>query len=285
MVGGRVQGGRKAKHRRGPSGGESRTPHPVHPVNAHCSPSERPTTKTRSRRGSSLPYIPPVHHAHPPSNALRDNRKEPFFTVLHRSLPLFSTHQPPSHRSKHPTSQTAHHPHSTARYAHTKRTITGLTPTPTTPMDNQKPAQSATAPQRRYSNSTKHGRGQAKQATERQSRFSDFRFSVRRREYMSSLGPWPILSTGGGVRAGQVRTVGRCWQFFGVYHSTGARTGRIRAWRPGPAQCRPATGVQQAGGRHGMTCGRALDGRHSRFARVGHRTCLKYSRLCAFSTM
>lgn len=73
--------------------------------------------------------------------------------------------------------------------------------------------------------------------------------------------------------------------FCGVYHSTGAGRDRIAAGRPGPGQRRPASGVQQAGGRHGMTCGRALDGRHSRFARVGHQTGLKYSRLCALSTI
>ena len=102
---------------------------------------------------------------------------------------------------------------------------------------------------------------------------------------MSSLGPWPILATGGGVREGQVRTAGRCWKFFVAYHSTGAGRDRIADGRPGPVQRRPASGVQQACGRHGMTCGRALDGRNSRFARRGHQTGLKYSRLCAFSTM
>ena len=83
---------------------------------------------------------------------------------------------------------------------------------------------------------------------------------------MSSLGPWPILATGGGVRAGQVRTVGRCWKFFVAYHSTGAGRDRIADGRPGPVQRRPASGVQQAGGRHRLTFARASGARNSRFA-------------------
>ena len=103
---------------------------------------------------------------------------------------------------------------------------------------------------------------------------------------MLLLGAWPILATGGGgAVAARALSVGRCTQFSGVYHSTGTGPNRIAAGHPGPVQRRTASGVQQAGGRHGMTCGLALDGRNSRFARVGHQTGLKYSRLCALSTI
>ena len=86
---------------------------------------------------------------------------------------------------------------------------------------------------------------------------------------MSSLGPWPILSTGGGgAVAARALSVGRCTQFSGVYHSTGTGPDRIAAGHPGPVQRRPASGVQQAGGRHRLTFARALGARNSRFARA-----------------
>ena len=86
---------------------------------------------------------------------------------------------------------------------------------------------------------------------------------------MLLLGAWPILATGGGARAGQARTVGRCRQFSGVYHSTGTGPNRIAAGHPGPVQRRPASGVQQAGGRHRLTFARASGARNSRFACAG----------------